>query len=124
DVLKSLCDDLNSPNVLTRLHALVGDIRASSCGLEQIELKRRLKAAGLLMGLLEHTEGEYLRGHPRQIAIDESKIKNLVDARAHARKTRNFKQADTIRAELADLGVEIEDLRDGTTSWKIKRRAS
>jgi cysteinyl-tRNA synthetase len=124
DIIKSLCDDLNSPNVLTRLHALVGDIRGSSSGMEQIELRCRLKASGFLLGLLEHTEEEYSKGHPRRIAIDESKIKNLIDARARARKTRDFKQADTIRAELADMGVEIEDHRDGTTSWKIKRRAS
>jgi cysteinyl-tRNA synthetase len=124
DVIESLCDDLNTPNVLTRLHALVGEIRAPASGLHQIELRRRLKASGVLMGILGHTEGEFLRRHPLRIAIDESKIKNLIDARAHARKTKNFKQADIIRDELTNMGVEIEDHRDGTTSWKIKRRAS
>ena len=76
------------------------------------------------MGLLDHTEEEYLKGHPRRITIDESRIKNLLDARAHARKAKDFAQADTIRAELDDMGVEIEDHKDGTTSWKVKRRAS
>jgi cysteinyl-tRNA synthetase len=123
-VMESLCDDLNTPSVVTRLHALVSDIRAHASGLHQVDLKRRLKASGVLMGILGQTEGESLRRHPLRIAIDESKIKNLIDARAHARKTRNFKQADIIRHELANMGVEIEDHRDGTTSWKIKRRAS
>jgi len=124
EVIESLCDDLNTPDVLTRLHALVGEIRGSASGLHQIELKRRLKASGGLMGILGKTEGEYLRRHPLRKAIDETKIRNLIDARAHARKTKNFKQADTIRDELANMGVEIEDHKDGTTSWKIKRRAS
>jgi cysteinyl-tRNA synthetase len=124
DVLESLCDDLNTPNVLTRLHALVGEIRGHASGLHQIELRRRLKASGGLMGILAQAEREYVRRHPRRIAIDEAKIKNLIDARAHARRTRNFKQADIIRDELTDMGVEIEDHKDGTTSWKMKRRAS
>jgi cysteinyl-tRNA synthetase len=56
--------------------------------------------------------------------VDEIKIRNLIDARTSARKSRNFKEADVIRDELTRMGIEIEDHRDGTTSWKIKRRAS
>jgi cysteinyl-tRNA synthetase len=123
-VIESLCDDLHTPNVLTRLHALVHEIRAPASGLQQIELKRRLKASGVLVGLLEQTEAEHLRHHPLWKGIDESKIKNLINSRAQARKTKNFKQADSIRDELANMGVEIEDDRDGTTSWKLKGKAS
>ena len=122
DVIGSLCDDLNTPNVLTRLHALVSEIRGRSS--RQIELKRSLKSSGALLGILEKTEEEYLKADPRRIAIDESKVKSLIDARSYARKARNFKQADSIRAELVDMGVEIEDHKDGSTSWKIRRRAS
>ena len=124
DVIGSLCDDLNTPNVLTRLHALVSEIRGPASASRQIELKRSLKSSGALLGILEKTEEEYLKADPRRIAIDESKVKSLIDARAHARKARNFKQADSIRAELVDMGVEIEDHKDGSTSWKLRRRAS
>jgi cysteinyl-tRNA synthetase len=124
EIISALSDDLNTPSVLTGLHALVSEIRGSASGLHQIELKRSLKASGVLVGLFQRNERDYLSRHPRRIALDESKIRSLLDARAHARKAKNFAQADTIRAELADMGVEIEDHRDGTTSWKIKRRAS
>ena len=124
DVIGSLCDDLNTPNVLTRLHALVSEIRGPASASRQIELKRSLKSSGALLGILEKTEEEYLKADPRRIAIDESKVKSLIDARSYARKARNFKQADSIRAELVDMGVEIEDHKDGSTSWKIRRRAS
>src|SRR6202140_4643192 len=67
DVIESLCDDLNTPNVVTRLHALVGEIRAPASALYQLELKRRLKASGVLLGILGQTEGEYLRHHPLRI---------------------------------------------------------
>jgi cysteinyl-tRNA synthetase len=47
------------------------------------------------------------------------KIEKLVNARNAARKSKNFKEADRIRDELKQLGVELEDKKDGTTIWKI-----
>jgi cysteinyl-tRNA synthetase len=123
-VMQALCDDLNTPSVLTRLHALVSEIRSSAGGPHQIELKRKLKASGSLLGILERTQQEYIGHDPLRAAVDEIKIRNLIDARTSARTSRNFKEADVIRDELTRMGIEIEDHRDGTTSWKIKRRAS
>jgi cysteinyl-tRNA synthetase len=123
-VIEALCDDLNSPNVLTRLHALASEIRAPASEPAKIEIKRRLKASGVLMGILGQTEAEYLRSDPLRNAVDESRIKHLIDARRQARKAKDFKQADSIRDELANMGVEIEDHGDGTTSWKMRRKAS
>jgi cysteinyl-tRNA synthetase len=123
-VMQALSDDLNTPSVLTRLHALVSEIRSSAGGPHQIELKRKLKASGSLLGILERTQQEYIGYDPLRAAVDEIKIRNLIDARTSARTSRNFKEADVIRDELTRMGIEIEDHRDGTTSWKIKRRAS
>ena len=53
--------------------------------------------------------------------LDETKIVSLVDARNAARKSKDFAQADRIRNELTGMGVELEDKRDGTTTWKLKR---
>jgi len=122
-VMEALCDDLNTPNVITRLHALAGELRSAGSGPRQGELRQKLKASGVLLGILQQTEEEYQRHHPLRMAADQEKISNLIDARAHARRTRDFKQADAIRLELANMGVDIEDRKDGTTSWKIKRRA-
>jgi cysteinyl-tRNA synthetase len=123
-VMQALSDDLNTPSVLTRLHALVSEIRSSAGGPHQIELKRKLKASGSLLGILERTQQEYIGHDPLRAAVDEIKIRNLIDARTSARTSRNFKEADVIRDELTWMCIEIEDHRDGTTSWKIKRRAS
>jgi len=120
-VLESLCDDLNTPNVVTRMHALASEIRGSASGPHQIELKRRLKASGILLGSLATAEEKYLRSYPRRPLVDESKVKNLINARASARKKKDFSQADGIRDELEAMGVEIEDHKDGTTTWKVKR---
>jgi len=119
EVFDSLCDDLNTPSVVTRMHALIAQTRASA-GSQQIELQRRVKACGALLGILEQTRGKYLTGDPRRPAIDEAKVKTLIDARAQARRARNFKQADSIRDELAGMGVVLKDTKDGTT-WEIAR---
>ena len=120
DVIGPLCDDLNTPNVITRLHALVSEIRGPASASRQIELKRSLKSSGALLGILEKTEEEYLKADPRRVAIDESKVKSLIDARAQARKAKNFEQADSIRDELARMGVVLKDSKDGTT-WEVAR---
>ena len=52
--------------------------------------------------------------------IDESevaKIEALIDERKAAKKEKNFARADEIRAQLLDMGIIIEDTREGT-KWK------
>src|SRR5579884_1880825 len=123
-VLQTLCDDLNTPGTLTRLHAIAGEIRGPASGLRQIELKRRFKASAEFLGLLEATRGAYLEGHPRRKridrTIDHTRINALVEARTIARAAKNFAESDRIRNELAAMGVVLKDTKDGTT-WEIAR---
>jgi cysteinyl-tRNA synthetase len=44
----------------------------------------------------------------------------LIEARATARKAKNFAESDRIRDELAAMGVVLKDTKDGTT-WEIAR---
>jgi cysteinyl-tRNA synthetase len=48
-------------------------------------------------------------------------IEKLIESRNAARKAKNFKEADRIRDELHAVGIELEDHKDGATSWKVKR---
>ena len=50
---------------------------------------------------------------PPQINIPIN-IQKLVDKRLHAKKQKNWKEADLIRQKLFDLGWKIEDTSDGT----------
>jgi cysteinyl-tRNA synthetase len=45
-------------------------------------------------------------------------IRLLIDLRAEARKRKDFAAGDAIRGRLAELGVALEDGKDGTT-WKV-----
>jgi len=53
--------------------------------------------------------------------IDDKQIQTLVASRLAARATKNWKESDRIRDELAAMGVSIKDNKDGTTSWEVKR---
>jgi cysteinyl-tRNA synthetase len=51
--------------------------------------------------------------------LDESEfIKQQIQLRNEARAMKDFSTADTIRKELADQGIILEDRPDGTTRWK------
>jgi cysteinyl-tRNA synthetase len=45
-------------------------------------------------------------------------VERLIDARSSARRAKNWKEADRVRAELAALGVILEDKSDGQTIWR------
>jgi cysteinyl-tRNA synthetase len=121
EVVGSLCDDLNTPSALTRLHALAGEIRASASTSRQLELGKKLKVSGAFLGVLAFTKGEALENHPHRRVVDVDKVSALIDARNAARKAKNFREADRIRDELKAMGIELEDHKDGTTTWKVSR---
>jgi cysteinyl-tRNA synthetase len=116
DALDALLDDLNTPKAFAALHELRGEAAkgakpAAAC----------LKASAQLIGLLQMSAAAWSAFRPASLAIDESKIVSLIDARNAARKTKDFAEADRIRNELKAMGVEIEDTKDGKTKWKIAR---
>ncbi|ASJ14119.1 cysteine--tRNA ligase [Thermococcus radiotolerans] len=51
---------------------------------------------------------------------EEALIRLLIDVRAQLRKQRNFTLADKIRAELREMGIQLEDTPQGTI-WKRAR---
>ena len=45
-------------------------------------------------------------------------VEDAIAARLAARKSRNFKEADQLRDDLAAAGIILEDKPDGTTIWR------
>jgi cysteinyl-tRNA synthetase len=115
DALAALFDDLNTPKAFAALHELRGEAAkgakpAAAC----------LKASAQLLGLLQMPATAWSGFRPASVTVDESKIVSLIDARAAARKAKDFKESDRIRDELAAMGVVLKDSKDGTT-WEIAR---
>ena len=114
-VRDALEDDLNAPLAIAHLHELAGAINRAADDAERGRLQGQLRAAGMLMGILEGDPAAWLRGGSDAEATE---IETRIAERARARKERRFADADRIRAELLADGIVLEDKPDGTTTWR------
>ncbi|MGH7387470.1 MAG: cysteine--tRNA ligase, partial [Candidatus Methylomirabilales bacterium] len=60
----------------------------------------------------------YEGGLSEPITLHDNEIEQRLAERNEARRLKDFKRADEIRAELASFGITIEDRPDGTSRWK------
>lgn len=60
-----------------------------------------------------------LRQKPLDLTITPEEIDHLINARAAARKAKDFAKADSIRKDLLDQGILLEDTPQGTI-WRVK----
>ena len=117
-VIEALEDDLNTPKALAELFALVRELNKSGDTIQRSSLAAGLFAAGDLMGLLqEDVEAWFAGAGGEDISADD--IEALISKRNQARADKDFEQADAIRAQLSDSGVNIED-GPGGTRWRRK----
>ena len=115
DTVDALLDDLNTPKAFAALHELRGEAAKGAK-----PAAASLKASAQLIGLLQLSQAQWTAFRPESAAVDETRVVSLIEARDTARRTKNFKEADRIRDELAAMGVVLKDSEDGTT-WEIAR---
>jgi len=113
DVLKPLQEDLNTPEYITKLHLLFEDL---SKGNKSSKVK--FLSACQQIGLLEDKQS-WENFKKSKAKVDENFINEKIKDRNEARKRGNYDLADTLRKELEDNGVIIEDKQDKTI-WKYK----
>ncbi|MBM4202632.1 MAG: cysteine--tRNA ligase [Gammaproteobacteria bacterium] len=116
-VIDALADDLNTPEALSALHGIASAMHRSEDMDERRELRQKLLAGGYLLGILGNPAEQWFRGLATEDGLSDAQIEALVEARREARKQKDFARGDTIRKQLANSGIELEDTRDGTR-WK------
>jgi cysteinyl-tRNA synthetase len=113
-VREAMDDDFNTPLAVAALFDLASEVNRS----KSVTDAGQLKALGGVLGLLQRNPQAFLQaGSPDAGGLGEEAILDAISRRLAAKKSRDFAEADAIRAELLAAGVILEDKADGTT-WR------
>jgi cysteinyl-tRNA synthetase len=113
----ALDDDLNTPQALSELARLAGELRRTQSPQDRLRLQSELLGAGFALGLLQQDPAAWFGRAPD---ADDARIQALIDERADAKRSRDFARADAIRDQLASDGIVLEDTPQGVR-WMRKR---
>jgi cysteinyl-tRNA synthetase len=117
-VLEALADDLNTPKAVAELAMLARKANKAETEAERARLKGELLGAGALLGILQMAPADWFARGLTAGGEDAAEIEALVAARTAARAAKDWAEADRLRGELAALGVEVTDSKDGS-SWRF-----
>lgn len=115
-----LLDDLNTPLFISQMQALYKEAKSGD-----LEARRAFRLGLRLLGF---DEIEFSSQRVANLVSDEFReaIRAIVDMRLELLRAKNFAEADRIRNELAEKGIQLKDGKDPVTgervtSWEVKR---
>jgi cysteinyl-tRNA synthetase len=127
-------DDFNTPEALAVLQGLAGEINIAKGrdGARAATLAAELRALGHVLGIFSMPAESWFRlpgpeagrsgldeAHGlAEAALTDADIQSRIEARAAARRAKNFAESDRLRDELAAAGVILEDKPGGATAWR------
>ena len=114
EFIKSMNDDLNTPEALSTLFGLAKLINSSQDTQDQSMYASTMRELGKVLGLLNDSSEAFLQYGAK---LTDEEISKKIDERNQARDNKDFQKADQIRDELAAQGILLDDSSDGT-SWK------
>jgi cysteinyl-tRNA synthetase len=103
-------EDFTTPIAVSVLFDLAAEFNRDG----NLATARLLKGLGASLGLLQQSPTAYLQGGAGA-EVDAAAIDALIEARAEAKKAKDFARADQIRQQLTDMGIVLKDSAQGTT---------
>jgi len=89
-----------------------------------IYLREKLSIMSSIFGVMEKNPVTALKEitilKAKRFGIDIDMVNSMIEERASARKSKDFKRADEVRNKLLEMGITIMDTPDGTI-WRIER---
>jgi cysteinyl-tRNA synthetase len=111
---EAMNDDFNTPIAIACLFDLVTEINRE----RSPALARQLKHLAGVIGLLGRSPQAFLQGGTLIDGLSDVDVATQINARAQAKKDKNFSEADRIRADLLSRGIVLEDKPGGLTEWR------
>jgi cysteinyl-tRNA synthetase len=108
-------DDLNTSAALAAVFELVRDVNPALEGKEVGAANR-----DEILAFFSDVNQVFDVFHIEEESLDDEKILELIQEREAARGRRDFARSDAIRDQLLELGIVLEDTREGTR-WKRRR---
>jgi cysteinyl-tRNA synthetase len=105
-------NDFGTPEAVAVLFELAAEVNRT----RSAERAGLLKALGATLGILQGDPRAFLQAGA---GLDEATIQQRIEARAAAKKAKDFAEADRIRQELLAQGIVLKDSAAGTT-WEAK----
>jgi cysteinyl-tRNA synthetase len=115
DFMSALLDDLNTPEALAEINKQARKLANANNAEAATTAAGNLLASGVLIGLFQQDPKIWLAGDIE--GLDDTLIDELIEKRNAARAEKNFERADEIREQLKNLGIDLEDVADGTR-WR------
>lgn len=112
---EAMLDDFNTPIAISVLFDLASEVNKT----KSAALARQLKALAGTIGVLQRAPTDFLRAIPSDAdGKYDVMIAAKIEARAEAKKAKNFAESDRIRNELLADGIILEDKAGGITEWR------
>ena len=120
-------EDMNTPQALAVIFDQLKETKRFSVNVSNAEeaealqysynsLKKKIEDVLGIAIIMEEESGN-LKNNDK---LTGNLIELLIKLRADARKEKNFKLSDEIRDSLKELGIEIQDNKDGTTGYTMQ----
>ena len=130
-VVEALKDDLNTHEAITKLeNSATSSKNDLACTLVFLGLMKeddvnfelgRENLQGVSASVAAAIEKVERKEKLATLGFSENVVEALITSRKAARDAKDWKESDRIKNEITAMGVTIQDNKDGTTSWEVKR---